>query len=464
MAASRSLSQRKIRRSAGTKGLRSNGAVRRRTGRRIRIVDRAAAAKRSLLFNRGFEQGYQLGVQTSIQRYPTLFEGTSIVIPTYNQKALVKQCIETIKWNTPESYEIIVVDNASTDGTGAYLQSIGSEIRYRVMDRNYGFAGAINAGLMMAKGRTIVLLNNDTLLTTNWLSNMLRCLNSDDGIGMVGPITNNISGIQRVKVPYTSLSAMPEFARRNNRPDPSRWRETDQLIGFCLLFRRELFEEVGYFDEGFEIGNFEDNDYSVRVRLLGKKLMIAQDSFIHHIGSVSIKAVGDRMANINNRNEQYFMRKWPNFTELLDLLNAHSSSRAQPISTASLYPERIIVRGIGADYYWIERGERRLVDGVVDVPVVRMSQIDLRRWPIGEPIPAEEALRRWSDDASCITRTPDSAVYYREGNLIRMLHSEEALQGWGLHRKPEHTVTSSLILELQAGLPIISPPIMKQSL
>jgi len=378
--------------------------------------------------------------------------------------ALVKQCIETIKWNTPEPYEIIVVDNASTDGTGAYLQTIGSEVRYRVMDQNYGFAGAINAGLMMAKGRTIVLLNNDTLVSTNWLSNMLRCLNSDDDIGMVGPITNNISGIQRVKVPYTSLSAMPEFARRNNRPDSSRWRETDQLIGFCLLFRRELFEEVGYFDEGFEIGNFEDNDYSVRVRLLGKKLMIAQDSFIHHIGSVSIKAVGDRMANINNRNEQYFTRKWLHLANLLDLLNAHSSTRALPISTASLYPERIVVRGIGADYYWIEGGKRRLVDGVVNVPVVRMSQIDLRRWPVGKPIQADEAMMRWFEGTTYIARTPDGAVYYREGSLIRRLYSEEALQGWGLHMKPELTVTSSQISELHAGLPIIPPPIMKQFL
>lgn len=393
-----------------------------------------------------------------------LFEGTSIVIPTYNQLALVKQCIETIKWNTPEPHEIIVVDNASTDGTGAYLQKIGSEVRYRVMDKNYGFAGAINAGLMMAKGRTIVLLNNDTIVTANWLSNMLRCLNSDDGIGMVGPITNYISGIQQVKVPYVSLSDMPKFARLNNRPNPSRWLQTDQLIGFCLLFRRELFEEVGYFDEGFEIGNFEDNDYSVRVRLLGKKLMIAQDSFIHHIGSVSIKAVGDRMVKVNNRNEQYFTRKWPNLTELLDLLNAHSSTRALPVSTASLYPERIVVRGIGADYYWIEGGKRRLVDGVLNFPVVRMSQIDLRRWPIGEPIQADEAMRRWFEGTSYIMRTPDGAAYYREGNFIRRLHSEEALQGWGLHMKPMQTVTSSRISELYAGLPIIPPPIMKQSL
>lgn len=429
------------------------------------------ANKRTANFNRGYEQGYQLGVQTGIQRYPVPFEGTSIIIPTYNQRALVKQCIETIKWNTPEPYEIIVVDNASTDGTRAYLQQLASEVRFRVLDKNYGFSGAINAGLMMAKGRTIVLLNNDTLVTTNWLGNMLRCLNSDESIGMVGPITNYISGIQLVKVPYEKLSEMPEFARRNNRPDPSRWRQTDTLIGFCLLFRRELFEEVGYFDEGFEIGNYEDNDYSARVRLLGKKLMIAQDSFIHHIGSVSIKAVGDRMAKVNDQNEQFYNRKWPKLGELLDTLKAHSEHWS-PISTTSLYPERIVVRGIGTDCYWIERGKRRHVDGVVNVPIAKVSQIDLRRWPVGEPIQAEEAERRWyghhssegDGEASCILRTPDGAVYYREGNLVRRLHSEAALQGWGLHMKPEQTLISAQISHLQWGLPIIAPPILKQSL
>lgn len=472
MAASRSLAQRSIRRFAGRTRRGNSGTARGRAGvRRVRIEKKPLTTERTARFNQGYEQGYQLGVQTGIQRYPVPFEGTSIVIPTYNQLALVKQCIETIRWNTPEPYEIIVVDNASTDGTRAYLQRMSGELRFRVMDRNYGFSGAINAGLMMAKGRTIVLLNNDTLVTENWLGNMLRCLNSDESIGMVGPITNYISGIQMVKVPYDTLSEMPEFARRNNRPDPSRWRETDLLIGFCLLLRRDLFEEVGYFDEGFEIGNFEDNDYSVRVRLLGKKLMIAQDCFIHHIGSVSIKAVGDRMVKVNNQNENFFNRKWPKLGELMDTIHAHSGLRHRTESTTSLYPERIVVRGIGADYFWIEQGRRRLVEGVVNVPVVKVSQIDLRRWPIGEPIQADEAQRRWygqydglDGETSGIVRMPDGTVSYIEGNVIRRLHGEAALQGWELHGKPERMLADARISELQAGLPIIAPPVMKQTL
>ncbi|MFD0673392.1 glycosyltransferase family 2 protein [Cohnella sp. GCM10027633] len=458
MAATRKLSRRKHRARAGRPRGRS----------RARFAGGASSSVRNPIFEQGFEQGYQLGVQTGIQRYPVPFEGTSIVIPTYNQAALVQQCIEAIKWNTPEPYEIIVVDNASADGTGDYLRRACTEVRFRVLDRNYGFAGAINVGLMMARGRTIVLLNNDTIVTHNWLGNMLRCLNSDEGIGMVGPITNYISGSQQVRVPYETLTDMPEFARRNNRPDPSRWRETDQLIGFCLLFRRELFEDVGYFDEGFEIGNWEDNDYSLRVRLLGRKLMVAEDSFIHHIGSVSIKAVGDKMVKVNDQNERFYHRKWPKPGELIGSMKTKADSRSPRAGTSAFYPERVIVRGIGANYYWIEQGKRRLVDGVVSVPVTKLSQIELRGWPIGDPISAEEAEQRWhgrdTDDPTAIVKTADGRTYYREGNVVRRLHGEAALQGWSLGGKPEMKLSAANMAELREGLPIICPPVLKQSL
>ena len=246
-------------------------------------------------------------MQAGIQRFPTILEGTSIVIPTFNQLGVLRQCIESIFKHTDVPYEIIIVDNASTDATLSYLQGLGGQIRYRVLDSNRGFAGAINVGMMMAKGSTIVLLNNDTLVTPNWLTNMLACLNSDDNIGMVGPVTNYISGSQKIAVPYGTCGYAPFAILRHNRPDPAKWRRSDRLTGFCLLFRRALFEGVGYFDEGYEIGNFEDDDYNIRVRLLGKTMVVAEDTFIHHYGSVSMKALGDEFQTVNDRNQYYFM-------------------------------------------------------------------------------------------------------------------------------------------------------------
>jgi GT2 family glycosyltransferase len=421
-------------------------------------------------FQEGFDEGYREGVQAGVQSFPTLFEGTSIVIPTYNQLSLVKQCINSIMENTDLSYEIIVVDNASTDGTAAYLQELGGQVRFRVLPNNRGFAGAINVGMMMSKGKTIVLLNNDTLVTEKWLDNLLACLNSDDGIGMVGPMTNYISGEQKIDVPYSNIVDMPQFARQFNRSDPSRWRRTDRLTGFCLLFRRELFEGIGYFDEGFEIGNFEDDDYNIRVRLLGKSLVMAQDTFIHHFGSVSMKALGDRFQEVNDRNQQYFMEKWRNPYEWIQQARECPGSVPELSHSALFFPDRIAVQAIGAQCYWIEHGRRRLVEGQLSFPPVRLSQIDLRRWELGEPISSDEAERKWRGEEAEQNRQsgvgilPDGSYLHMEDGKARQIVSAAVLRSWQLHLKPSRALTINQFEAMEPGLPIISPPLLRQAL
>lgn len=440
--------------------------------RRLRSKpSRRGASERKRRYLLGFDEGYREGVHLGLEGYKTAFEGTSIVIPSYNQLDMTRQCVNSIMRHTHTPYEIIVVDNASTDGTGAYLQSLAGQIRYRLLEANRGFAGAINVGLMMAKGSTIVLLNNDTLATDNWLSNMLNCLYSDASFGMVGPVTNYISGSQQIPVPYADVADMPAFARRNNVSDPARWRVADHLTGFCLLLRRELFLQVGYFDEGFEIGNFEDNDYNIRVRMLGKKLVVAQDSFIHHFGSVSMKALGKKFMPVNNRNEQYFTDKWPDANRWLDELAAHPAAAASPLrSAASFYPENIAVRGIAADVYWIEQGRRRPIIGDVTVPVNRVSQVDLRRWPQGEPISAADVALRWRglvdgpDWGIAVFTHPDGSFYHLEGGRIRKIVGQNALQGWNLHLKPSAAISAEMLSAHGEGLPIVSPLIVKYGL
>jgi GT2 family glycosyltransferase len=467
MAATRTLTKRKRHRRHSRSD--PDGSKRKTRRRRVRFTVNEDAVQ--LRLNEGFSDGYHEGVHSGIQSFPTLFEGTSIVIPTYNQLNMLTQCIDSIMENTDVPFEIIVVDNASTDGTGSYLQQLGGLVRYRVLDNNHGFAGAINIGMMMAKGRTILLLNNDTLTTANWLGNLLICLNSDEGIGMVGPVTNYISGEQQINVPYVDVADMPKFARENNKSDAARWFRIDRLTGFCLLFRRELFEGIGYFDEGFEIGNYEDEDYNIRVRLLGKSLVMAQDTFIHHFGSVSMKALGDRFLEVNNHNQLYFMDKWHNPYEWLHQVRQRADLQFGPLPhSAFFYPEHVVVQAIGANCYWIEQGTRRLVVGTLSLPINRISQIDLRRWSIGEPISSEEVEYRWrgsGDKAGWdagIVMLPDGASYHVEGDKVRHIISSTAFQAWNLHLKPLKSITPEVLEERFLGLPIISPPILRQML
>lgn len=439
-----------------------------RSGKRARVsrkrqLSRLEIEARQKRYRSGFEEGYRMGEQCGYQNFGALFEGTSIVIPTYNQLELLRKCIASIAAHTETPYEIIVVDDASTDGTGAYLQGLGGQVRYRVLDANRGFSGAVNVGMMMAKGNTIALLNNDVQVTEGWLDHMLACLQSDESIGMVGPVTNYIGGEQQIEVASDNLSDMRKFARERYRSHAGQWQPTDRLVGFCLLFRRRLFEEIGYFDEGFEIGNYEDDDYNVRVRLNGKQLMIAQDTFVYHYGSASMRELGDRLREINGRNQAYYAEKWRNPNALLQQVQA-LAAESGALHAGRFYPEPAVVRTAGGKDYWIERGERRLIEGPLTLPAVRLSQVDLQRWRSGEPIPAEEAERKWRESdgkpgsLSGIVLQVEEDVYYAENGKLRPVFGDLALRSWHLHLKPSVLMSREQLADMERGVPIVPPP------
>ncbi|WP_188886945.1 glycosyltransferase family 2 protein [Paenibacillus radicis (ex Gao et al. 2016)] len=427
-------------------------------------------------YQAGMEAGYNQGLQSGYSCYESLFEGTSIIIPSYNQVGYLKSCLESIAENTELPYEIIVVDNASTDESAAYLSSLGGQVRYRILSENYGFAGAVNRGMMMAKGTTMLVLNNDTLVTENWLENLMACLNSDPHIGMVGPVTNYISGDQQISVPYHDVADMPEFARMNNVSDPKKWQPIDRLPGFCLLFRRELWEKVGYLDEGFEIGNFEDDDYNVRVRMQGYSLVIARDCFIHHFGSVSMKALGDQLAEVNNRNMVFYMNKWSNPYEWIHQLRSgtlQGGTQHPERGEASFYPEGVAVQGTGETVYWIENGHRRPIEGEWPGPVIRLSQVNMKRWTIGETLSEQEASARWLgvqetaqglDQHGKVASGLDGFLYYIEHGSKRRIVTETAAKAWVLHERPIAAITREQLADMPDGLPLISPVKLRQRL
>lgn len=235
---------------------------------------------------------------------------TSIIILTHNQLEITKQCLESIFKHTPEPFELIVVDNNSTDGTAEYLKSLpGIKTVFNL--KNHGFARGCNQGYEISTGDTILFLNNDTIVTENWLGNMLRLLYSNDKIGLVGPVTNNISGSQQIPASYSDTSSLEDFARAHCRWNAQCHRRVLRLVGFCLLVKRKVLDDIGVFDERFGFGNFEDDDLCLRAVNKGWHLMIALDSYIHHIGSVTFRNCEDTMArNLLLENRQKAIEKW----------------------------------------------------------------------------------------------------------------------------------------------------------
>ena len=244
---------------------------------------------------------------------------TSIIILSYNTLDCTRLCIESVRSYTEAgSYELVVVDNGSTDGSAEWLKEQDDLVLWCNRE-NRGFPGGCNQGLRMAVGDTLLFLNSDTIVTPNWLSNMRRALCSADDIGAVGCVTNYCSNGQTIPARYESLEEMAQFAAAYNVSDPSKWHPWLMLVGFAYLMKREAYVEVGGFDERFNPGNYEDDDLSVRLRLAGYDLLLLQDTFIHHFGSASFgrnvsseefRKKQEAYTRLLARNQAYFQQKW----------------------------------------------------------------------------------------------------------------------------------------------------------
>jgi len=233
----------------------------------------------------------------------------SIVIPVHNNLEMTEACLDSIGVYTPEPHEVVVVDNGSTDGTRERL-SRREDVKLICNPENLGFARAVNIGIRASSGNYVVVLNNDVLVTPRWLSNLLYCAESSPDVGAVGPVTANCSGCQRVPVSFASTEQMVGFAEAWNRPDPGKWFETDRLVAFCLLVKRGVFDRVGLFDERFGQGNFEDDDFCLRVRAAGCRLLVAGDTYVHHVGSATFARSKVDYGMLMGVNRGKFTHKW----------------------------------------------------------------------------------------------------------------------------------------------------------
>lgn len=244
---------------------------------------------------------------------------TSIVLLSCNTLPYTRLCIESIRQYTEDgTYELIAVENGSTDGSAEWLRG-QRDIRLFCNAENRGFPGGCNQGMRAAVGDSILLLNNDTIVTPRWLSNMRRALFSAPDVGAVGCVTNHCSNGQKIPVHYESIEEMELFAEGFNQSDPERWIPWFMLVGFAFLLRREAYVEVGGFDEAFHPGNCEDDDLSIRLRHAGYDLLLAQDTFIHHFGSASFgcnagpeefRRRQEDYAALLKRNTRHLKEKW----------------------------------------------------------------------------------------------------------------------------------------------------------
>ena len=213
----------------------------------------------------------------------------SIIIPVWNNLALTTQCLTALAEVTQGvSYEVIVVDNHSTDGTPAFLSGLGGDVRIITNDENLGFAKACNQGAQAAKGEYLVFLNNDTIPQTGWLSALVEEVKTHSDVAVVGSKLLYEDGtIQHAGVAFSREWFLPYHLYRGGNAQAacvSRRREMQCVTAACMLVRRNVFEQAGGFDEGYRNG-FEDVDLCLKIRKLDWKVVYQPQSVLYHLES-----------------------------------------------------------------------------------------------------------------------------------------------------------------------------------
>jgi len=244
-----------------------------------------------------------------------LFPLVSIGVVSFNNRELTELCLDSIaRYTVHPKYEIVVVDNASTDGSREWLEKEAVKrpgLRLIANDTNRGFGVACNQAFAESRGEILCFLNNDTVVTRGWLSAMVRTLASTPQAGLVGPSSNGVANEARVEPGYTNLGGLHEWA------GDFVWRHDGEsfsipmLALYCAALRREVWEEVGGIDERFEIGLFEDDDFSRRIRRAGYDILCLREAWVHHFQEASFGALPkEEYARIYEANRRRFREKW----------------------------------------------------------------------------------------------------------------------------------------------------------
>ncbi len=238
----------------------------------------------------------------------------SIVIPVCNKMELTVQCLTTLARLTEQlRYEVIVVDNGSSDGTSEFLKQLEGDVRIIANSENLGFAKACNQGARAAQGRFLIFLNNDTIPLSNWMTALVAEVTSHPEVGIVGSkLLYEDDTIQHAGVVFSREGLMPyHLYRRLHRDHPAvNQRRTFQCVtAACMLIRREIFETEGGFDEGFQNG-FEDVDLCLKVIAKGWQIVYQPSSVLYHLESQTPGRKTHEQANALRLLRRWGQRWW----------------------------------------------------------------------------------------------------------------------------------------------------------
>lgn len=209
----------------------------------------------------------------------------SVIIPNWNGKKYLGDCLRALRAQTYKDFETIVADNGSADGSIEFIESEFPEVRVIALETNTGFGRAVNAGIKKAAGEIIALLNNDTQAHEGWLENAVRALDENPRAGLIASrvmFMDNRDVIDSAGDAYTSWGAV--FNIGHNKPFGPEFATQQEVFGVCAsaaLARRAVLDQTGLFDENF-FAYYEDIDLSYRARLMGWTCLYVPGAVVYH--------------------------------------------------------------------------------------------------------------------------------------------------------------------------------------
>ena len=209
----------------------------------------------------------------------------SVIIPNWNGKKFLKTCLDSLRKQTYQDIEIILVDNGSKDGSVLFTKENFPEVRILQFEENFGFSAAVNKGIRASKGEYISLLNNDTEVDPHWLQELKKGLDENPKVGFCA--SKIFFYDQRKRINSVGLRMGVDDSAWDigfDALDKEQYDEKQFIFGACAaaaIYRRSLFQDVGFFDEDFFI-YVEDVDLSFRAQLRGYKCLYVPSAIVYH--------------------------------------------------------------------------------------------------------------------------------------------------------------------------------------
>jgi GT2 family glycosyltransferase len=232
-----------------------------------------------------------------------LMPRVSIVIPNWNQSELLAATLRSLRDQAYRDFETVVVDNGSTDDSRAMLARDFPEVRLIALPGNVGFARATNLGLQASPSELLACLNNDVECEPGWLGALVAALDRQPSMGSVASLMLDAKRPGFIDAAGDAMSLVAWNMGRGE-PDGPRWREAREILSACAgaaIYRRTVFELIGWFDESF-FAWFEDVDLGIRAQLAGFRCWYEPAAVVRHWGSATAATMSDRKVFLTVRN------------------------------------------------------------------------------------------------------------------------------------------------------------------